>query len=111
MANKLNKQELLQRISNLQNALDALEDVIIVDETPPKQKQPQFVSNSVVGVEAMDRWLSPAELAKELGISHSTIFIWVKEGRLPQGVKFSPRVRRWRLRDVLSWTQLHQEIF
>lgn len=35
-----------------------------------------------------------------LGISESTFWRWVSEGRLPQGIALSARCRVWRLSDL-----------
>ncbi|WP_269900292.1 helix-turn-helix transcriptional regulator [Paenalcaligenes faecalis] len=43
------------------------------------------------------------ETAKEVGIAHSTIWLWVRQGRFPAPVKLGPRVTAWRKSDVSQW--------
>ena len=40
-------------------------------------------------------WNSDAVLAKHFGVSRSTIWRWVKTGRLQQPVKIGSNVTRW----------------
>ncbi|RMD99403.1 MAG: AlpA family phage regulatory protein [Bacteroidetes bacterium] len=51
------------------------------------------------------RMLRPAQLAELLGVSRSTIWRWVSEGRLPKPLKLSRRVTVWRQDDVLRAVQ------
>lgn len=37
-----------------------------------------------------------------LPVSHSTFWAWVKEGKLPQGTKLSPRVTVWKASDIYA---------
>jgi predicted DNA-binding transcriptional regulator AlpA len=40
-------------------------------------------------------WLRDWEVAKAFGIGRSTLWTWVKEGILPQPVRFGMRTTRW----------------
>jgi len=40
-------------------------------------------------------WLRDWEVAKAFGIGRSTLWDWVKEGILPQPVRFGRRTTRW----------------
>ena len=37
-----------------------------------------------------------------LGISHATVWIWVKNGKLPEPNKISERCSRWWLKDLVN---------
>lgn len=45
-------------------------------------------------------YLSDRDLSRKYGVSRSTIWRWVKEGRLPEPVKISPGTTRWPLSAV-----------
>ena len=47
-----------------------------------------------------DRLVRAKEAARMLGVSHSKFWDYWKNGKIPQGVKMSPRVRVWRMRDL-----------
>lgn len=44
--------------------------------------------------------LDAREVAKILCISMTTLWRYVKQGRIPQPMRLSPRMLRWRLRDI-----------
>jgi|YelNatPaOPRAMG01_1025707.scaffolds.fasta_scaffold323599_1 prophage regulatory protein len=51
----------------------------------------------------MSEFVSPAELAKRLGISRRTLFRLVSAGRLPEPVRLTKRTVRWEWAAVQQW--------
>jgi len=51
----------------------------------------------------MSEFVSPAELAKRLGISRRTLFRLVSAGRLPEPVRLTKRTIRWEWAAVQQW--------
>ena len=51
----------------------------------------------------MSNFLRVAQVAKKIGIGKSTVWLWVKEGKLPEPIKLSPRVTVWRESDIDEW--------
>lgn len=47
-----------------------------------------------------ERFVRKKRLAQILGVSQTTIWRWVKEGKLPQGILLSKHCRVWRMSDV-----------
>jgi len=45
-------------------------------------------------------WVSPKELARRLGISRRSVFRLVSAGKLPEPVRLTARMVRWRWEDV-----------
>lgn len=43
--------------------------------------------------------VSPAEVAEMVGVHRETVYLWIKEGRLP-AVKLTRRITRIRVSDV-----------
>lgn len=43
----------------------------------------------------MSNFLRITEVMKITGLAKSTVWLWVKEGNLPQPIKLSPRVTVW----------------
>lgn len=43
----------------------------------------------------VSRYLRPRDLAAALGIGQSTLWRWIREGRLPQGTRLSKRCTVW----------------
>ena len=39
------------------------------------------------------------------GLAKSTIWLWVKLGKLPSPIKLSPRVTVWKQSDIDSWIE------
>ena len=90
---------LLTRLNSLRKEIDALLDFVIsleenqsVQQTPALQPEP-------------DEWLTPKQVCKRLNISYSTFFEWVRQGKLPQGIEFSARAKRWRISDIVNWRE------
>ena len=44
-----------------------------------------------------------SELAKELGVSKSTIWRWRNSGRFPRPLNLGPRIVGWRTSDIQDW--------
>ena len=47
----------------------------------------------------LDRYVSPKELARALGLSRETLYGLMRRGILPEGAKLG-RSRRWRVSDI-----------
>ena len=44
-------------------------------------------------------------LKQRLGVSGSTIWNWIKQGKFPRGVKLSDNVTAWNAADIDAWAQ------
>jgi prophage regulatory protein len=42
-------------------------------------------------------------LKQRLGVSGSTIWSWIKQGKFPRGIKISDNVTAWNAADVERW--------
>ena len=51
----------------------------------------------------MSNFLRVTQVAKKIGIGKSTVWLWVKENKLPKPIKLSPRVTVWRESDIIIW--------
>ena len=49
-----------------------------------------------------ERLITPKEFRDRLGISRSTFYRWICEGKVPKPVKISERIHRWRNSDVIK---------
>ena len=49
------------------------------------------------------RILRTHEVLDRLGISRSTLYVWIAEGRFPASVSIGPRLVGWRESDVNEW--------
>jgi len=94
-----NRTTLLTQINAIRKEIDALLDFVIsleenqsVQQTPALQPEP-------------DEWLTPKQVCKRLNISYTTFFEWVRQGKLPQGIEFSARAKRWRISDIINWRE------
>jgi excisionase family DNA binding protein len=54
-----------------------------------------------------DRWISVQELAEYLGLPVNTIYAFNRDGTAPPRSRFG-RAVRYRLSDVMAWTQEHR---
>jgi|GEM_PF-2016647 len=45
------------------------------------------------------------QLKKHLGVSGSTIWNWIKQGKFPRGTKLSENCTAWNAADVEAWAQ------
>ena len=52
-------------------------------------------------------WVSPKELARRLGISRRSVFRLVSAGKLPEPVRLTARMVRWRWEDVERFLSSH----
>lgn len=44
-------------------------------------------------------------LKQRLGVSGSTIWSWIKQGKFPRGIKISDNVTAWNAAEVEAWAQ------
>lgn len=51
----------------------------------------------------MDKLIRLPRVMELTGLAKSTVWLWVKDGKLPKGTKLSPRVTVWKESDILSW--------
>ncbi|TKR34137.1 AlpA family phage regulatory protein [Luteimonas gilva] len=45
-------------------------------------------------------YLRAAQAAARYGIARSTFWLYVKEGKLPQPIRFGPRIRVWKVEEI-----------
>ena len=95
-----NKTVLLPRINALRKELDALVDFVIsLEDSQPVQS----TSISPILKPDSDLWLTPKQVCEHLNIAYTTFFEWVRQGKLPPGMEFSPKAKRWRMSDISAW--------
>ena len=51
----------------------------------------------------MERFIRINELMSITGLAKSTVWLWVKQGRLPAGRKLSPRVTVWLESEITAY--------
>ena len=51
----------------------------------------------------MERILRRPEIEARIGLSRSTIYQWMKEGRFPAPVKLGERMVGWRESEIAAW--------
>ena len=51
-------------------------------------------------VSMAEEWLTVDDVCTAVGISRTTFFKRVKEGKFPKGIYFGARLPRWRLSDI-----------
>ena len=51
----------------------------------------------------MSNFLRVKQVAKKIGIGKSTVWLWVKEGKLPEPIKISSRVTVWEEDKITEW--------
>lgn len=49
------------------------------------------------------RIIRAAQVAERLGISRTTVWRWVQEGRLPQPTRYGRNTTGWREADINTW--------
>ena len=54
-----------------------------------------------------EQFLRLPQVMEATGLAKSTIWLWVKQNKLPAPIKLSARVTVWRLSDIKAW-QAHQ---
>ncbi len=92
------KNAVLFRIRVLKRELEDLESYVAeMNDSPPAQTPPAPLPS--------DEWLDPKQICDRLNIAYSTFWEWLKEGKLPPGLKFSEKATRWRLSDILEWRE------
>ena len=88
------------------------EPVLLQDDKPklapsapkPKRETQKKTTSSVSGKEASnERYLRDSEVAHRYGISRQTVWRWTAQGTLPEPIKLSVSVTRWRLSDLLAY--------
>lgn len=88
----------LQRvIDELSGMIDMLPDDGNIDATPTSPP------SSVIQVIHDPDVMTPQQVMKYLGIAESTFYTWVRDGRLPPGEAWGPRMRRWRRSKIEEW--------
>lgn len=53
----------------------------------------------------MENLLRRDEVLKRVGISETTLYRWMKEGRFPQPVQLGPRAVAWPESDLREWQE------
>jgi len=53
----------------------------------------------------IDKYIRVKEVAQMLGIGVSTVWLWVKQDKLPQPKRLSPRTTVWRLSDIQNFIE------
>ena len=50
-----------------------------------------------------ERFISEREIIERYGISHTSLWRWVRDGRFPKGEFLGPNTKRWPLSKLLEW--------
>ena len=53
----------------------------------------------------MDKLLRLPQVAKMLGVSKSTIWLYAREGKIPKATKLSTRVSVWKESDIIAFVE------
>lgn len=51
----------------------------------------------------MNKFIRINQVMEKTGLAKSTIWLWVKENKLPKAIKISPRVTVWQESDIDNW--------
>ncbi len=51
----------------------------------------------------MAKFLRVKQVSEKLGIGKSTVWLWLKQNKLPKPIKLSPRVTVWVEKDIEDW--------
>ena len=110
---KFDRKEFLTRIAHLEEKIE--EDYRkqrrelrgLYDYVAEIDEVPDFASRETYQEEP-DSWLAPKQVCERLNISYTTFFEYVRNGSLPHGREFSPRVKRWRMSDIKAWQEEKQ---
>ena len=87
------RERMTAQIRALQRQLDELAGMILALPAEEKEKQPAAPATT----EKPEREIMSARQVQEyLGISESTFYTWIREGRLPQGELWGKKMRRWK---------------
>ena len=87
------KQETLRQLEAIEERILELED----HEQQPAPMKPRS-----------EKLLTVAQVCKELDISPSTFYVWLKDGLLPEGFQYGPRSRRWKMSEIRAWQEAKQ---
>lgn len=88
------KAEVINQVRTVRNELDVLLGMLI-DEEEPDDTSPQAPQDEV----STSEYLSVHDVASRLGVTSATVYRWANAGRIPAGVQWGPRTRRWRASD------------
>ena len=72
--------------------LDALE--AILQDLKSAKAPPQ---------EHIEQWLNIKQVMEYIGVSHSTLYHWMRDGTFPKGELLGPKSRRWRLSEIFPY--------
>ena len=53
----------------------------------------------------MDKLIRLPRVMELTGLAKSTVWAWVKDGRLPKSKKLSKRVAVWKESEILTWIE------
>ena len=102
----LDKTLLLGRIRTLQRTVDELAGMIdMIPEGGSGTDIPAAPQENGNVIQVMNDpdVMSPRQVMKYLNIAESTFYTWVRNGRLPPGEVWGPRMRRWRRSAIEEW--------
>ena len=57
----------------------------------------------ILRLTTMSNFLRITEVMKMTGLAKSTVWLWVKEGKLPKPIKLSPRITVWEEEKIEQW--------
>lgn len=69
---------------------------------PNRKVQKKLTSPASVKEASNERYLRDSEVAHRYGVSRQTVWRWVAQGTLPEPIKLSVSVTRWRLSDLIA---------
>lgn len=100
----IDKSLMMGRIRALQRALDELTGMIaVLPDDGNVDATPASPPSAVIQVMNDPDVMTPQQVMKHLGIAESTFYTWVRDGRLPPGEAWGPRMRRWRRSAIEEW--------
>ena len=62
-----------------------------------------FISESKNGNNGPVRFLRLKEVQNRVGVSRSTIYLWIEKGAFPKPIKISPRLIAWPEQTISAW--------
>lgn len=100
----IDKTLMMGRIRALQRALDELTGMVgMLPDDGNIDATPTAPPTTVIQVMNDPDVMTPQQVMKYLGIAESTFYTWVRDGRLPPGEIWGPRMRRWRRSEIENW--------
>lgn len=69
---------------------------------PSRKKQKKATSPTSVDEAPSERYLRDSEVAHRYGVCRQTVWRWAAQGALPESIKLSVSVTRWRLSDLVA---------